>query len=171
MIVDLVQRILYLLSKGEGEQYKQFKAWILNNINEEGNIFNANNKEYYWKIISAKSFENIINDDKTDWLFIYNLNGSFQSISQIHYNSYGTNLIGEQNYLKFGALWILSADIPSLLVDGSPISICNPYFFESPIHRINYDFKCLMQYLHNPKVKIYRNVDYKTHKEFQIRIR
>jgi hypothetical protein len=166
--MDLVQRVIWLKSKGENEPIERFKNWIKESENTPASEFVFENEKYYWNKISSKDFEDIILEDGTDWILIYSASKEFEAIGKLIF--YEQNLIGlKKEYIT--TLWILKSNIESFKVDEIPIQIWSPNSLSSPTHRIDFDLRQLLTRLKDPKVKLKELVDYKTSKTGTRRIR
>ena len=167
--MDLIQRIIYLESLGQNLPKLRVYKWLNNSENENYAEFRVENENYYWKIISSKEFNDIIEENETNWLFIKSENEKLKMLGKIRKGF--ENLIGENNEIYFSTIWILKSDFESLRIDEKPVQIFSPYNFRSKIENIEYELKKLILSIRNPKIKITEFVDYKISKELTRRIR
>lgn len=169
MSIDLIDRMIYMNSLGDNKPKERIYSWLKDSENLKANEFIVDNEKFYWRIVSSKGFIDIIDEDETDWFFINSEKRKFKAIAQIRKGV--ENLIGEKNEPFITTIWIFESDIESIHVGDNPILIYTPYFFESKIDRIDYDFKQLILKLKNPKVKLTEKVSYKISKERTRQIR
>ena len=167
--MDLIQRIIYLESLGQNLPKLRVYEWLNNSQNENYAEFGVENENYYWKIISSKEFNDIIEENDTNWLFIKSENENFKVLGKIRKGF--ENFIGENNEIYFTTIWIFKSDIETLRIDEKPIQIFSPYLFHSKIENIGYELKKLILNIKNPKIKITEFVSYKISKELTKRIR
>ncbi|MBB5395998.1 hypothetical protein [Mucilaginibacter sp. AK015] len=99
MNVDLIQRVHYLNSIGETEPIQRFNHWINGNEGQGDFKFIVGDEIYYWKIISSKDFKDIIDEDVTDWFFIYSENKEFMAMAKVRFTD--LNLIEEKRELTY----------------------------------------------------------------------
>jgi hypothetical protein len=169
MSIDLVDRIIYLNSKGETEPLERFNKWLNEPGNTQVSDFIVDNQKYYWKIVKSSQFKDIIDEDLTDWFLIYSDRNEFKAIAKKLGRA--ENLIGEKSSPYISTLWILKSNIESIKVDETPILISSPHWFDSSLNRINYDFKQLITKLKDPKVHLTQFVSYKISKSQRKQIR
>lgn len=119
--------------------------------------------------MKANNLNDIIRDDYTDWVFIRAIDKSFEGIGKRRKPEIDN--AGLPKSVTFNTIWILKSNIAKLEVKERPICIWCPHIFETPFHRIDYDFKLLVKRLYDKKVSITQFVEYKEFKTDTIRIR
>jgi len=169
MSIDLIDRVIYLNSKGESEPIEKINNWLELAENEDSSEFLVGDEKYYWKIISSERFKDIIDEDITDWFLIYSERREFRAMGKVLSNT--QNLIGEKTDLHLSSLWVFRSNIESIKIENGPIYIWSPYRFRSSSEHLTYNFKQLLTKLKDPNVKLIEFVDYKISKSKQRRIR
>jgi hypothetical protein len=159
MSIDLIDRVIYLSSKGDETPFLRLNDWLKESENIPGIEFIVEDEKFYWKVVSSIEFKDIINEDLTDWFLVYSESRDFMAIAKKR--NFNENLIGEKVEPYISSIWLLKSNIISIKVDKTPIMIWSPHNFDSPFHRINYDFKQLIIKLKDPKVKLTQFVSYK----------
>ncbi|NJM80969.1 MAG: hypothetical protein HC854_17635 [Flavobacterium sp.] len=167
--MDLIERVYFLKSKGDKVPYERFVKWLEESESEESESFIVNNQMLFWKIISSKSFIDVIDEDITNWFYIHNIDFKLRIIAKVW--TYQENLLGERNGQNIFTLWILNSNIISIKVDEIPKHIHSPHRFDSPTNKGVYDLKKLIEKLNNPKVKLTEFIVFKRSKEFTRRLR
>ncbi|WP_426669261.1 hypothetical protein ACPPVU_23940 [Mucilaginibacter sp. McL0603] len=169
MSIDLIDRAIYLNSKGESEPIERLNNWIEGAESDDASEFLVEDEKYYWKIISSDRFKDIIDEDITDWFLIYSERREFRAMGKVHSNT--KNLIGEKTDLYLSSLWIFKSNIESIKIEERPIYIFAPYSFKASFEHLTYNFKQLLTKLKDPKVSLIEFVSYKISKSGQRRIR
>jgi hypothetical protein len=170
MSIDLIDRLLYLNSKGENQHFERFNQWLKNTEIIPGNKFIIDNEKYYWKIVSTLEFKDLIDEDDTDWFLIYSQDETFKAMGKVRIIS-EPDLIGNYRQYSIGILWILKSNIESIEVKEMPVIIWPPHRFDSALSHINFDFKQLIVKLRNPKIKLTEFIRDPRSKESTRRIR
>ena len=164
----MIRTILHLDWRGEPGLIERFKKWLKDSESIAATEFIVENTRYCRKKISSEEFKDIIDEDSTEWMLIYSADREFEAIGKIITDK--ENLIGLKNEF-IRTLWILKSNIETLKVEGKPIQIWSPHNFDSPLHRVDYDFAQLLTKLHDPKIELIEFVDYKISKTGRRRIR
>ncbi|PZR19889.1 MAG: hypothetical protein DI539_12470 [Flavobacterium psychrophilum] len=170
MSKDLIDRIIYLNSKGETQHFQRFYEWLKNTEIIPANEFMVDDQKYYWKIVSTLEFKDLIDEDDNDWFLIYSEDETFKTIGKVRIIS-ETNFIGIRDKYGISSLWILKSNIESIKINEIPMMIRSPYFFSSSLSHINYDFQKLIKRLKNPKIKLTEYITFPKSKDWSKRIR
>ncbi|AYL96335.1 hypothetical protein [Mucilaginibacter celer] len=158
MVVDLISRALYLRSKGDNTLFEKVSEWLENSLVNPTSKFSVENEMYYSKEISSAQFQDIIDEDESDWFLMYSESFKFMAIAKKR--TVSENLIGEKAGIYITTLWIIKSNIKSLNVDQEPILIYTPYRFDWSKLNLAYDFKMLMIKLLDPRVKLMQMPSY-----------
>ena len=71
MSIDLIDRVYYLKSKGDDKPFRRFCQWLRKSKDKNPFDFMVHDERYYWNELSSVEFNDIIDEDKTDWCLIY----------------------------------------------------------------------------------------------------
>jgi len=169
MIVDLVQRVYHEKLKGNVRPFDEFEQWLQAGLKNPGVNFVAVGQLFFWKIISAEQFDDLISDYETDWMLIHSENLDLIILGKLDYGY--SNLLGQRNNPILSSFWLLRCQYVGLQVDDEPIHILTPHRFLTPKQRIEPDMIKLISRLQDKEVEIMKHVDYRLHRTNTIRIR
>jgi hypothetical protein len=169
MHADLIQRIYWLRYKGDSQPYEKVMNYLHGLPSNQQQSFIVNSQQYFWNTFNSSLFEDFILEGK-DWFYLHSAENEFESVSYVYH--WHENLLGQKDYPLISTMWLLKSSFPGLeTTDDKPICIWLPERVKSPYHRMQSEWRRIIEKLMDKQVPIKGTVGYRIDSEEDKRIR